>query len=962
MIDGVVIVPDEQNHGGRGMNMQSQRKIMGIENHDNNQGDSEDCDRICLFPVLTEKERRKRETECSGVDGELATSARAETRKFADITTADSVVLVHPGAGMNVPPEITVEAASAVARTARDSNNQNWWAQSYRFPAIQWPGSPLEGSSGDNNINEYNNFESDACSCKIVVATGYSEKSKTLFGAAAVNSAGENAAGNENMIKKNHGLIGLSIHQGLLRGQFFSEGADNDPNSFYSCTLQMLEIAEEENAVYDLLSPSCEVIVDTEDAQEPTIETLDQLQSYVSHVQQAWEAIAATREDNSRPEHIRGHVLATVKVWRHTTNGDEEKNKTCCSMAQFLDSANLSPYPSSSSSDGDNLNSVEEVTLRNDAIRNSMEALGQILRGQLMKEGEDSTNEQYETDDISLTPYYEQSTLTEVLQPTLELPDAKIEVLSFVSNATVNYEETVETLKYASCYLYDNDAGPVKPGNPWGNNTIDSVQPHHHLDMSNTETEEFANSKRRHQQQKFSTPLHSTYYPTDITQTVGNDNHKPAPIEDDSIKKLFAKSPAGVDEFDLNLPNGSGLSPKQKNDRLVANLLTARDKAEAEAAQARQELYRLTTQHRDEQEKSDREISELQKTCTEMQVGGKELYKIADEAIAAQSALEDKVKEMDLALAEHESQALKYQELEKNFISITAEMEQSLKENEKYKLELEKRNAEISEVQGSVRDLEKSKCELLERQKADEKRMKNLRSALTQNPNPNAQKVGKLMLEMVEFESAVNKRENELLAQLKQEKNSSAKLETEIKDLNNAMLLTRKEQRRVEQTHQKEIKRLQGLASQLQEEITVSQTVRRKAENQVAAELRSKECLTRELEKTKMDLENRILDVQELSGSLKSLLDSKADDESEIATLKKKFDFLREDTQTKVIKIANQQDDTAVLLEKRLKEKHHVVEELADAKRELHQVLQTIQFERKHWVGRRDHIGVQVNR
>ena len=283
-------------------------------------------------------------------------------------------------------------------------------------------------------------------------------------------------------------------------------------------------------------------------------------------------------------------------------------------------------------------------------------------------------------------------------------------------------------------------------------------------------------------------------------------------------------------------------------------------------------------------------------------------------------------------------------------------MDIQVKENEKYKLELEKRNAEISEVQGSVRDLEKSKCELLERQKADEKRMKNLRSALTQNPNPNAQKVGKLMLEMVEFESAVNKRENELLAQLKQEKNSSAKLETEIKDLNNAMLLTRKEQRRVEQTHQKEIKRLQGLASQLQEEITVSQTVRRKTENQVAAELRSKECLTRELEKTKMDLENRILDVQELSGSLKSLLDSKADDESEIATLKKKFDFLREDTQTKVIKIANQQDDTAVLLEKRLKEKHHVVEELADAKRELHQVLQTIQFERKHWVGRRDHM------
>ena len=328
------------------------------------------------------------------------------------------------------------------------------------------------------------------------------------------------------LILKRYGLLGLVVAQILhtiqqqQQKQLATTTVSSSGNSNYQpqqqqqqqhnnsnrtiCTISILEIAEED-VMYDLLAtrPLDATVVklrygksiSTAAATSNTTTSaaarggatltglsdvpVDSLKSLGHLVRRALSV--AMHKKRRTP---RGHVIASVKVWENlsglpTTNVATMKSHNASSqkdgstmaavpgsgggsvapsrstMAQFIDLAVPEPPKSIvTTATGEALptSSSQALERRNASVRKALAALGGVLRGSLLKEA---------GNDTMIT--YRESTLTKVLQRSIDHPDSRIVVLASLSPMSDRYEETMGTLRYVNRLLYRPGQPPQSP-------------------------------------------------------------------------------------------------------------------------------------------------------------------------------------------------------------------------------------------------------------------------------------------------------------------------------------------------------------------------------------------------------------------------------------------------------------------------------------------------------------------
>lgn len=331
--------------------------------------------------------------------------------------TSREMVLVNPKAlGKVIPSEITLETAKLVAQMAHIRSED--WARLYAFQQVQWPGSNHELEQlGHALVNDIT--ATGSISCRVLLSLGNSEKTQTVFGRVAQQSIAKVFADaskdlpTRDVIEK-YGFLGLVTRDVLerLRGK---------PSWL---TLSVLELADDD-VLHDMLAsrpfpsdPSKKLRVRHQALSGAVVEGLsdvpiDSLKALGHSLRRAFAAAHHKR----RPQ-PRGHLIATLKVY----SGEDR-----CTVAQFVDVAH-----------------ADGVNARRDAFcRKSLSTLGAVLRGTLLKEAGNDT-----------TQSFRESTLTKILQRSIDHPDSRLVVLADVSPLSNRYDETLGTLRYVSRLLY----------------------------------------------------------------------------------------------------------------------------------------------------------------------------------------------------------------------------------------------------------------------------------------------------------------------------------------------------------------------------------------------------------------------------------------------------------------------------------------------------------------------------
>jgi hypothetical protein len=367
---------------------------------------------LCLFPWVD------RDSPTNVVEEEKKTSAESVTDGdllYAHPQTRDLVVVNPQAFGHVIPSHVTMETARLVAQRS----NIDDWARSFRFHQVIWPEKSKESSS-ESLLNlgravVHDVVGAGSISARVIVSMGDVRKSQTLFGHVGQQSVAHVLAAQNvhdmtsHEILSKYGLMGWCAHH--ILGQLAKHQC---------CTLSFLEIAEED-VLYDLLatrpfsaeaqkrlklryaSPTRQTTASSTVSSGPQIDQLTDLPVHslkeLGHTLRRVFA-AACHPKRGTP---RGHLVATLKV-RHHVNQPER-----ATYAQFVDLAHTMDAPNKSTSQQ-----------RRDAFcRKSLWALGGVLRGTLLKEAGNET-----------TFSFRESTLTKVLQRTIDHPDSRLVVLA----------------------------------------------------------------------------------------------------------------------------------------------------------------------------------------------------------------------------------------------------------------------------------------------------------------------------------------------------------------------------------------------------------------------------------------------------------------------------------------------------------------------------------------------------
>ncbi|CAB9501734.1 Kinesin-like protein [Seminavis robusta] len=354
--------------------------------------------------------------------------------------------------------------------------------------------------------NEHNNPMTPSTS-RIVIATGSSsDKTSVIFGRAKTlktngNTTKQSAAAatqsNTNTKTKSSSMNSKRerLEEYGVLGVTFDYLLQNMPQ-YAVCALSVYEIVQEDQ-IHDLLLVSPKTTATTATANKNNVTTrqrtpnsvqirqprdgkgavvegltefpVDSLESLRDCLEPILVAAAKKGQVNNNNNRKRtptcyqgGHIVASLKLWQSAVQHDLNR-QTKCAILTFVDlaSANTTtalssmpqvPIELSKSDDrmspGRNSSTAADMrrgtaTTRQSAfLRTSVSSLGGVLKGAVMKEAGTDT----------VIPY-RNSTLTKVLQRSLDHPDCRVVVLASLSPLSDAYDGTLSTLRYVERLL-----------------------------------------------------------------------------------------------------------------------------------------------------------------------------------------------------------------------------------------------------------------------------------------------------------------------------------------------------------------------------------------------------------------------------------------------------------------------------------------------------------------------------
>lgn len=331
----------------------------------------------------------------------------------------------------------------------------------------------------------------------------------------------------------------------------------------------------------------------------------------------------------------------------------------------------------------------------------------------------------------------------------------------------------------------------------------------------------------------------------------------------------------------------------------------------------------------------EKEISDRQAELEKVKQGRSEVVKIAEEAIATQAELEQRVNELEFELSQHAAESVPrddFEALESAFAAITHELEEATRHVFRCNGELDDRNIFISELQFSLRSLEMEQRHLVEslsRQQDEIEALKEtLRNAHSTESDVVASKseVARLTEELQSNQAEKRHREAELLRELKgmDESVERYKRAAVISSIENSAL--QEEAQLDANARQKEISQLREEHDILRAEHLLYPTNVNDLEQRLADLQLDNNNLAQELEQTRISLDSRVSDVGELTTNLKSLLFDREKDQSKIFQMERAISSFQDETRSRVERVVRHRNEAASLLEKAVNENKSLVE------------------------------------
>jgi hypothetical protein len=367
-----------------------------------------DTDQLCVFPFV---ERHSK-------DGSQSLNAAYDQ---ASLHSPRELIVVNPTAfGQLIPSKITMETARLVSKVAKLSSED--WARSYSFHQVLWP--------NESSINIAGAIANDvtgkgSIACRTVLGMG-PQSELNLFGRVAHATVAQimSLSSLDEGIELNYGLLGITA------AQIFSKASN--------VTVSVLEIHDQ---LHDLLAarpflPTRKVTWVAGELRGLSDTPVADLRQLGRHVRRA--ISAAQHPKRKSPM---GHVILSLKLWDSSNFENSER----CTVVQFVNLASVV-------SENSTIPVYQDLARRNSRVRQSLTALGSVLRGTCLKE---AGNE-------SLISYRE-STLTKVLQKSMDQFDSRMIIVAGIHALSSDYDQTLTTLRYVNRLLFKPGQVPRSP-------------------------------------------------------------------------------------------------------------------------------------------------------------------------------------------------------------------------------------------------------------------------------------------------------------------------------------------------------------------------------------------------------------------------------------------------------------------------------------------------------------------
>lgn len=367
----------------------------------------------------------------------------------------------------------------------------------------------------------------------------------------------------------------------------------------------------------------------------------------------------------------------------------------------------------------------------------------------------------------------------------------------------------------------------------------------------------------------------------------------------------------------------------------VAQLLVERDKINKEIERLENELDRQSESHRFAMIQLEEEIEVALAEIEKVKLDRGEVVKIAEEAIATQAELEQRVTELEEELLHHAASSVPrddYHALEGMNAALEQEVEEVKRQVLHYNRELGDRNLVISELQVSLESLEEERRVLVDDLSKRLSEIESLNEALA-NARVNERdvvalrsEVSRLTKEIQSIQSASRRREAELQREQKAREEYAQQCKREAESANMELAAVHEEAQSEAIARQSEISRLGEELDLLQNELVAYPSKLQDEEQRFADLQLNRDVILQELEQTRTALDSRIADVQELTINLKSLLSAKDKDQSKIVRMEIALASFQDETRSRVEKVVRHRNEAASLLEKTVNENKALVE------------------------------------
>ena len=375
----------------------------------------------------------------------------------------------------------------------------------------------------------------------------------------------------------------------------------------------------------------------------------------------------------------------------------------------------------------------------------------------------------------------------------------------------------------------------------------------------------------------------------------------------------------------------------------LERLLSERDEAEKARESLEAEIDRLAEQHRLEMETRGQEVEEAHSEIQKIKDERSEVVKICEEAIGTQAELEEKVTELEEALADRDD----YDELAEALEAVQQQSKELEHESSQSKRDIDDRDMTISELKFAARSLENERNELVNDRSKAQKEIASLKSSLERSREAENEaassraEASRLQKDLQSTHFASQRREAELLRELKAKDELAKRYEQEAGRANMELSAFQAEAGTDALAHRNEINQLREESAQLREALRAYPNNLRDSQQQIDDLEAAREEISRELGDTREELNRRISDVKDLSSNMKELLSERESDKARIEQMEKAFTSFQNETRSRVEKVVHHRNEAASLLEKTVKENKALVEtnqKLRAALEELRQV------------------------